>query len=125
MASSNAWEIRFNWQIPEETSSSSESNSLQTQWSLLKIKQDRLDKRHHSSLHPCTTTLVTSRLYPEKFRAVAIMLLIPLANSFTSPFIPQTAIFQLRHRIQIHEAWIKLLALIFLVTLTVIKYFPS
>lgn len=132
MASLNAWEICFNWQIPEETSSNSQSNSLQTEWSVLNIKQDRLTRQHYSSLHPCSTTLVTSRLYQEKFRAVAIMLLIPLANSFTSPFIPQTAIFQLRHRIQIDKAWIRLLALTFLVTLTkrktyvhIIQYFPS
>lgn len=80
MASLSAWEIRFNWQIPEETSSNSRSNSLQTEWSVLKMKQDRLTRRHYSSLHPCSTTLVTSRLYPEKFRAVAVMLLIPLAS---------------------------------------------
>lgn len=132
MASSNAWEIRFNWQIPEETSSSSQSNSLQTEWSLLQIKQDRLTRWQYSSLHPWSTTLVTTRLYPEKFRAVEIILSISLANCFTSPFIPWTAIFQLRHRIQVHKAWIQLLALSFLVTSTkrktcvhIIKYFPS
>lgn len=96
MASLNAWEIHFSWQIPEETSSNSQSNSLQTEWSLLKIKQDRLTRRHYSSLHPCSTILVTSRLYPEKFRTVAIMLLIPLASCVTSPLIPQTAVFQLK-----------------------------
>lgn len=60
------------------------------------------------------------------------MLLIPLANSFMSSFIPQTAIFQLRHKIQIHKAWIQLLALTFLVASTkrktcvhIIKYFPN
>lgn len=131
MASSSAWEIHFNCQIPEETGSNSLSNSLQTDWSVRKIKQDRLTRWHYSSFHPCSTTLVTSQLSPEKFRGVAIMLLIPLA-CFMSPFIPRTAIFQLRHRIQIQNAWIQLLALTFLVTLTerktyvhIIQYFPS
>lgn len=63
---------------------------------------------------PKVTTLIASRLNPEKFRAVEIMLLVPLSNHFTSAFIPKKATFQFRYWVQIHKAWTQLLALTFL-----------